>query len=163
MKCLDLSFTHSSLTNDTCDLSDYAWKGVQIIHHKYVLGPTCRLSPNQWIIRLTVLIFNRNLLMSHTAVTTPGTTPGTGLLLARSVAVPKVGDYSWHGTTPGPWHRPLSSRATHFDFVPCLPSSCTLSYPPWYCPTIFSWASPFFSFLALACLTSSWWYPPFLP
>ena len=33
----------------------------------------------------------------HTA-----TTPGTGLLLARSVAGPKVGDYSWHGTTPGP-------------------------------------------------------------
>ena len=43
--------------------------------------------------------------MSHTAVTTPwytATTPGTGLLLDRSVAVPKVGDYSWHGTTPGP-------------------------------------------------------------
>ena len=35
----------------------------------------------------------------------PATTPGTGLLLARSVAGPKVGDYSWHGTTPGPWHR----------------------------------------------------------
>ena len=45
--------------------------------------------------------------MSHTDVTTPcpwytATTPGTGLLLDRSVAVPKVGDYSWHGTTPGP-------------------------------------------------------------
>ena len=25
------------------------------------------------------------------------TTPGLGLLLDRSVAVPKVGDYSWHG------------------------------------------------------------------
>ena len=24
VKCLGLSFTHSSLTNDTCDLSDYA-------------------------------------------------------------------------------------------------------------------------------------------
>ena len=36
--------------------------------------------------------------MSHTAVATPG----TGLFLARSVAVPKVGDYSWHGTTTGP-------------------------------------------------------------
>ena len=36
----------------------------------------------------------------HTA-----TTPGTGLHLARSVAGPKVGEYSWHGTTPGPWHR----------------------------------------------------------
>ena len=41
--------------------------------------------------------------MSHTAVTTPGT---LRLLLARdllldcSVAGPKVGDYSWHGTTP---------------------------------------------------------------
>ena len=33
----------------------------------------------------------------HTA-----TTPGAGLLLARSIAGPKVGDYSWHGTTPGP-------------------------------------------------------------
>ena len=38
--------------------------------------------------------------------------------------------------------RPLSSRATHFVVVPCLPSSCTLSCPPWYCPTILSWASP---------------------
>ena len=28
----------------------------------------------------------------HTA-----TTPGTGLLLDRTLAVPKVGDYSWHG------------------------------------------------------------------
>ena len=35
--------------------------------------------------------------LDHTA-----TTPGTGLLLARSVAGPKVGDYFWHGTTPGP-------------------------------------------------------------
>ena len=34
VKCLGLSFTHSSLTNDTCDLSDYAKMGVQIIHHK---------------------------------------------------------------------------------------------------------------------------------
>ena len=33
----------------------------------------------------------------HTA-----TTPDMGLPLARCVAVPKVGDYSWHGTTPGP-------------------------------------------------------------
>ena len=41
-----------------------------------------------------------NISWRHTA-----TTPGTGLLLARSVAGPKVGDYSWHGTTPGPWHR----------------------------------------------------------
>ena len=44
--------------------------------------------------------------MSHLTLTTPGsntaTTPGTGLLLDRGVAVPKVGDYSWHGTTPGP-------------------------------------------------------------
>ena len=56
--------------------------------------------------------------------------------------------------------RPLSSCATHFDLVPCLPSSCTHSCPPWYCPTIIAWASPFCSFLALACLTSSWWYPP---
>ena len=36
----------------------------------------------------------------HTA-----TTPGTVLLLDCSVAMPKVGDYFWHGTTSGPWHR----------------------------------------------------------
>ena len=41
----------------------------------------------------------------HTA-----TTPGTGLLLARSVAGPKVGDYSWHGTTPGPQRSWAESR-----------------------------------------------------
>ena len=44
--------------------------------------------------------------MSHTALTTPGsntaTTPGTGLFLDRGVAVPKVGDFSWQETTPGP-------------------------------------------------------------
>ena len=46
--------------------------------------------------------------MSHTAVTTPwytATTPVTGLLLDRSEAVPKVGDYSWHYSwtvTPAP-------------------------------------------------------------
>ena len=34
VKSLGPSFTHSSLTNDTCDLSDYAKTGVQIIHHK---------------------------------------------------------------------------------------------------------------------------------
>ena len=44
-----------------------------------------------------------NISWRHTATTT-----GTGLLLARSVAGPKVGDYSWHGTTPGPWHRYFS-------------------------------------------------------
>ena len=45
------------------------------------------------------------------------TTPGTGLLLARSVAGPKVGDYSWHGTSPGPCHRSkrcdVSAASTH--------------------------------------------------
>ena len=75
----------------------------------FITSVTCRLSPNQWIILLTMLIFKRHLWISHTALTTPGsntaTTPGMGLLLGRSVAVPKVGDYSWHGTTPGPWHR----------------------------------------------------------
>ena len=55
--------------------------------------------------------------------------------------------------------RPLSSRATHFDSAPRLLSSCTLSCHPWCCPAI-SCPSPLFSFLALACLTSSWWYPP---
>ena len=52
-----------------------------------------------------------NISWRHTA-----TTPGTGLLLARrrSVAGPKVGDYSWHGTTPGPWHRYTD---THTDTV----------------------------------------------
>ena len=43
----------------------------------------------------------------------------------------------------------MSSCAMHFDFVRCIPSSCTLS-----CHSLF------FSFHALACLTSSWWYPP---
>ena len=55
--------------------------------------------------------------------------------------------------------RPLSSRATHFDFMPCLPPSCTLS-----CSLILSnhlfLGLPFYSFLAIAFLTSSWWYPP---
>ena len=50
------------------------------------------VSPNQWIILLTMHILKRHI-MCHTAVTRP--TPGTGLLLARSVPVPKVGDYSW--------------------------------------------------------------------
>ena len=34
VKCLGPYFTHSSLKNDTCDLSDYARTGEQIIHHK---------------------------------------------------------------------------------------------------------------------------------
>ena len=61
---------------------------------------------------------------------------------------------------PSLYRPPLSSCATHFDYVPCLSSSCTLSCLPLCCSAISSWAYPFFSFLALACLTSSWWYPP---
>ena len=58
---------------------------MQAIHHKY-----------------SILYFTsggsalHNIIWRHTV-----TTLGTGLLLARSVAGPKVGDYSWHGTTPG--------------------------------------------------------------
>ena len=61
----------------------------------FIISVSCRLSPNQWIILLTMLIFKKASLnlMSHTAVTTPGTlrlegsTPGTGLLLARDTGV----------------------------------------------------------------------------
>ena len=49
-----------------------------------------------------------NISWRHTA--TRPSTPGTGLLLARSVAGPKVRDYSWQGTTPGPWHRCFRTR-----------------------------------------------------
>ena len=50
----------------------------------FITSVTCRLSPNQWIILLTMHIFKRHLKMAHTYVTTPGTlrleyTPGTGL------------------------------------------------------------------------------------
>ena len=57
----------------------------------------------------------------------------------------------------------LSSCATHFEYAPCLPPSCkpTPSSRPSLCLPISSWASPFVSLPAHACLTFSWWYPPF--
>ena len=64
----------------------------------FITSVTCRLSPNQWIILLTMLIFNRHLWMYPPAVTTPGT---PRLLLAHR-------DYSWHGTTPA---MPVESRS----------------------------------------------------
>ena len=66
-------FTHSSLTNDTCDLSDCvdgsANYSSQVLHAAY-----------QWIILLTMLIFNEKAYLNVTYRC----------------------DYSWHGTTPGP-------------------------------------------------------------
>ena len=69
--------------------------------------------------------------------------PGTlRLLLACSVAGPKVGDYSWHGTTPGPWHRLGSWHVNVFSFLPCQPSSGFWPYP----------LSPGLTISALVCL-----------
>ena len=60
-----------------------------------ITSVTCRLSPNQWIILLMMLIFKKASLnlMSHTSVTTSGT---LRLLLAR--------------TTPGPQRSRAESR-----------------------------------------------------
>ena len=55
--------------------------------------------------------------------------------------------------------RPVSPSASHFDFPPCLSSSCTLSCNPSCCPAISSWASPSSYLPPLAHLTSYWWYP----
>ena len=80
VKCLGPSLTHSSLTNDT-----WLCRIMRRLECKlFITSVTFRLSPNQWIVLLPMLIFKRHLKMSHTIVTTPGTLQ---LLLAR--------DYSW--------------------------------------------------------------------
>ena len=56
----------------------------------------------------------------------------TGLLSFSPIGLPHV-----------VMSRPLSSRATHFGFVQCVLSSCTLSCHPWCCAAISSWASSF--------------------
>ena len=86
VKCLGPSFTLSSwqMTRVICQ----TMRGREC--KLFISSVTCRFSPNQWIMLLTMLIFNRHLWMSHTAVPTPGT---LRLLLDRSVAWPKVGDY----------------------------------------------------------------------
>ena len=66
----------------TCDLSDYAQTGVQIIHHKYVA-----------YLPISGSYFSRCLFLKGIfECLIP-----LWLLLAHC-------DYSWHGTTPGPWH-----------------------------------------------------------
>ena len=93
--------------NDTCDLSDYACVDgsanypSQVLHVAYLPTSGSYFSRCLLISSLNVAYRCDYSLVGPTPWYT-ATTPGTGLLLDRSVAVPKVGDYSWHGTTPGP-------------------------------------------------------------
>ena len=71
----------------------------------FISSVTCSLSPNQWIILLTMRIFEKASLnlMSHNAVTTPGTlrlllartTPGPQRSRAESRRLLLARDYSW--------------------------------------------------------------------
>ena len=71
----------------------------------FISSVTFRISPNQWIILLTMLIFKKASLnlMYHTAVTTPGTlrlllartTPGPQRSRAESRRLLLARDYSW--------------------------------------------------------------------
>ena len=58
VKCLGPSFTDSSLTNDRHVICRTMRRRECKL---FITSVTCRLSPNQWIILLTMLIFKRHL------------------------------------------------------------------------------------------------------